>query len=139
MHPGWTAENLTLSRQATIQGTFILAKAKHGAVIAVECIDQLRRYVERFFNPPVTETVWIAREHSKSRRLAGDSLERDAVDIRSASQSRELVASLIRFADKAHRIAQLRNNLVFGTASHFLVEPGGNAYSDKKQECRARC
>ena len=29
MHPDWTAESLTFCTQATIQGAFILAKAKH--------------------------------------------------------------------------------------------------------------
>jgi TetR/AcrR family transcriptional regulator, transcriptional repressor for nem operon len=45
----WTAESLALYTQATIQGAFILAKAKEGAAIAGECIDHLRRYIELLF------------------------------------------------------------------------------------------
>jgi len=45
----WTAESLALYTQATIQGAFILAKAKQGATIAGECIDHLRRYLELLF------------------------------------------------------------------------------------------
>ena len=48
----WTAESLALYTQATIQGAFILAKAKHGREIAAECIDHLRRYLELLFNQP---------------------------------------------------------------------------------------
>jgi TetR/AcrR family transcriptional regulator, transcriptional repressor for nem operon len=49
---GWTAESLALFIQATIQGAFILAKAKHNAAIAADCIDHLRRYIELLFNQP---------------------------------------------------------------------------------------
>jgi len=49
---GWTAESLALYTQATIQGAFILAKAKHGPEIAAACIDHLRRYIELLFNRP---------------------------------------------------------------------------------------
>ena len=52
MHPDWTAESLALYTQASIQGAFILAKAKHGASMAAECIDHLRRYIELLFNQP---------------------------------------------------------------------------------------
>jgi TetR/AcrR family transcriptional regulator, transcriptional repressor for nem operon len=45
----WTAESLALYTQATIQGAFILAKARNGVAIAVECIDHLRRYIELLF------------------------------------------------------------------------------------------
>ena len=48
----WTAESLALYTQATIQGAFILAKAKHTRVVAAECIDHLRRYLELLFNQP---------------------------------------------------------------------------------------
>lgn len=51
MNPDWTAESLALYTQATLQGAFILAKAKHGRQIASECIDHLRRYVELLFKP----------------------------------------------------------------------------------------
>ena len=45
----WTPESLALYTQAVLQGAFILAKAKHGPEIAVECLDHLRRYVEMLF------------------------------------------------------------------------------------------
>jgi TetR/AcrR family transcriptional repressor of nem operon len=45
----WTAESLALFTQATIQGAFILAKAKHGVEIAADCMDHLRRYLELLF------------------------------------------------------------------------------------------
>lgn len=52
MHPNWTAEGLALYTQATIQGAFILAKARHGPEIAAQCIDHLRRYLELLFDQP---------------------------------------------------------------------------------------
>ena len=52
MHPNWTAESLALYTQATIQGSFILAKARHSPEIAAQCIDHLRRYLELLFNQP---------------------------------------------------------------------------------------
>jgi TetR/AcrR family transcriptional repressor of nem operon len=45
----WSAESLGLYTQATIQGAFILAKAKHGPDVAVECLGHLRRYLEMLF------------------------------------------------------------------------------------------
>ncbi len=48
----WTAESLALYTQASIQGAFILAKAKHGPGIAAACIDHLHRYIELLFNQP---------------------------------------------------------------------------------------
>jgi len=48
----WTAESLALYTQAAIQGAFILAKAQHGAAIAGQCIDHLRRYLELLFSQP---------------------------------------------------------------------------------------
>jgi len=53
---GWTAESLALYTQATIQGAFILAKAKHNAAVAAVCIDHLRRYIEMLFHPPRSNT-----------------------------------------------------------------------------------
>jgi TetR/AcrR family transcriptional repressor of nem operon len=52
MHPNWTAESLALYTQASIQGAFILAKAKHSQAIAAECIDHLHRYLELLFAQP---------------------------------------------------------------------------------------
>jgi TetR/AcrR family transcriptional repressor of nem operon len=46
----WTAESLGLYTQAALQGAFILAKAKNGPEIALQCIDHLRRYIELLFN-----------------------------------------------------------------------------------------
>ena len=46
----WTAESLALYTQATIQGAFILAKAKGSPQVAADCIDHLRRYIELLFN-----------------------------------------------------------------------------------------
>ena len=50
MHPDWTAESLALYTQATLQGAFILAKAKHNREVAAATIDHLRRYLELLFN-----------------------------------------------------------------------------------------
>jgi TetR/AcrR family transcriptional repressor of nem operon len=49
---GWTAESLALYTQASIQGAFILAKAKQNPDVAVALIDHLRRYFELLFNQP---------------------------------------------------------------------------------------
>jgi TetR/AcrR family transcriptional repressor of nem operon len=49
---GFTAESLALYTQATIQGAFILAKAKQNAAIAIDCIDHLHRYFELLFANP---------------------------------------------------------------------------------------
>ena len=48
----WTAQSLALYAQATIQGAFILAKAKGGPAVAADCIDHLRRYLELLFAQP---------------------------------------------------------------------------------------
>ncbi|HUN76521.1 MAG TPA: TetR/AcrR family transcriptional regulator [Steroidobacteraceae bacterium] len=45
----WTAESLALHTQAVLQGSFILAKAKGGAAVAIESIEHLRRYIELLF------------------------------------------------------------------------------------------
>ena len=52
MHPDWTAESLALYTQATIQGAFILAKARHSPEFAAAAIAHLRRYIELLFNQP---------------------------------------------------------------------------------------
>lgn len=54
----WTAESLALYTQATIQGAFILAKAKHTRAVAAECIDHLRRYLELLFNQPRSQSCF---------------------------------------------------------------------------------
>jgi TetR/AcrR family transcriptional repressor of nem operon len=48
--PDWTAESLALYAQGTLQGAFILAKAKHNREVAAACIDHLRRYLELLFD-----------------------------------------------------------------------------------------
>jgi len=47
----WSAHSLALFTQAAIQGAFILAKAKHGPQIAVECLDHLQRFIESELTP----------------------------------------------------------------------------------------
>lgn len=51
----WSAEGLGLYTQAVMQGSFILAKAKNGPDIAVECLRHLRRYLEMLFHYPNPE------------------------------------------------------------------------------------
>lgn len=45
----WSAESLGLYTQAVIQGSFILAKARQGPEVAVECLTHLRRHLEMLF------------------------------------------------------------------------------------------
>jgi len=45
----WTAVSLALYTQAVIQGSFILAKARHGPQVAADCLDHLHRYIELLF------------------------------------------------------------------------------------------
>jgi TetR/AcrR family transcriptional repressor of nem operon len=52
IHPDWTAESLAFYTQATLQGAFILAKAKHSRDVAGTCVDHLRRHVELLFSKP---------------------------------------------------------------------------------------
>ena len=51
LSPGWSASSLALYTQATIQGAFILAKAKGDSQVAADCIDHLRRYLELILVP----------------------------------------------------------------------------------------
>jgi TetR/AcrR family transcriptional repressor of nem operon len=55
MVPGWSASSLALYIQSVLQGSFILAKAKHGPAVAADCIDHLRRYLEMLFKSPREE------------------------------------------------------------------------------------
>ena len=55
----WTPESLALHIQAVIQGAFILAKAKGGADVAVQCLDHLRRYLVLLFVIPSLTTPSI--------------------------------------------------------------------------------
>jgi TetR/AcrR family transcriptional repressor of nem operon len=52
MHPDWTAESLALYTQATLQGAFVLAKAKNNRDVAAEIIDHLRVYLKLLFHEP---------------------------------------------------------------------------------------
>lgn len=56
----WDAGGLALYTQAVIQGSFILAKAKHGPEIAAECLDHLKRYIEMLFAEQGKKTVRVA-------------------------------------------------------------------------------
>jgi TetR/AcrR family transcriptional repressor of nem operon len=51
----WSAESLALYTQAVLQGSFVLAKAKGGPEIAIECVQHLRRYIELLFEIPNRE------------------------------------------------------------------------------------
>lgn len=46
----WTAASLALYTQAVIQGAFILAKAKGGPQVAVDCLNHLSCYLKLLFN-----------------------------------------------------------------------------------------
>lgn len=48
-HADWNPESLGLHTQAVLQGAFILAKAKGGPEVAIQCVDHLRRYIELLF------------------------------------------------------------------------------------------
>ena len=63
----WTAQSLALYTQATLQGAFILAKAKGGPEIAVNCVEHLHRYIEMLFPQSDSRRVLNARR-SKARR-----------------------------------------------------------------------
>jgi TetR/AcrR family transcriptional regulator, transcriptional repressor for nem operon len=47
----WDPESMALYTQAVIQGAFVLAKAKDGPEVAVECLTHLRRYLETQLTP----------------------------------------------------------------------------------------
>ncbi len=59
----WSAESLGLFTQAVIQGSFILAKAKHGPEIAADCLGHLRRYLETQFKPNSNPTTTKEHHH----------------------------------------------------------------------------
>ena len=48
----WEPESVGFFTQAVLQGAFILAKAKNGPEIAMECVDHLKRYLDLIFNQP---------------------------------------------------------------------------------------
>jgi TetR/AcrR family transcriptional repressor of nem operon len=45
----FNAQSLALFTQATIQGAFVLAKARHDPAVATDCMAHLRRYIETLF------------------------------------------------------------------------------------------
>jgi len=65
----WSAESLALHIQAVIQGAFILAKARQGPRVAVDCLQHLRRYLETQFTPTKEHKPW--RASRKSPRSSG--------------------------------------------------------------------
>lgn len=48
---GWDPESLGLFTQSVIQGSFVLAKAKHNHAIADECLAHLERYLGQLLDP----------------------------------------------------------------------------------------
>ncbi|WP_433964765.1 TetR family transcriptional regulator C-terminal domain-containing protein [Tunturiibacter gelidiferens] len=64
----WTAQSLALYMQATLQGAFILAKAKGGSEIAAACIDHLHRYIEMLFTQFDPRRVLDDRSSKATRR-----------------------------------------------------------------------
>jgi TetR/AcrR family transcriptional regulator, transcriptional repressor for nem operon len=64
----WTAQSLALYTQATLQGAFILAKAKGGSEIAAACIDHLHRYIEMLFPQSDSRRVFHDRSSKATRR-----------------------------------------------------------------------
>ncbi|MBV8104655.1 MAG: TetR/AcrR family transcriptional regulator [Hyphomicrobiales bacterium] len=48
----WTPQSAALFSQAVLQGGFVLAKAKHGAKVAADCLDHLKRYFEAILGAP---------------------------------------------------------------------------------------
>jgi TetR/AcrR family transcriptional regulator, transcriptional repressor for nem operon len=48
----WGPESVGLFTQAVLQGAFILAKAKNGPEVAMQCVDHLKRYLDLIFNQP---------------------------------------------------------------------------------------
>ena len=53
---GVTPESLARFTQATLQGAYILAKAKNDPGVAIDCIEHLKRYVELLFAPQQERT-----------------------------------------------------------------------------------
>jgi len=51
----WTPQSLGEFIQASLQGAFVLAKAKHGPTVAVECLAHLKRYLQSLFPSPPRE------------------------------------------------------------------------------------
>lgn len=58
----WDSEELALHIQAVLQGSFILAKAKYNADIAVASIGHLRTYLKLLFNQPLQQPSLMAKK-----------------------------------------------------------------------------
>lgn len=67
----WSAESLALFIQATIQGAFILAKARQGPQVAADCLRHLRRYLETQFTRSPTEKDRPCPPGRRSPRSSG--------------------------------------------------------------------
>lgn len=51
-HAPWTPESLGLFIQSVLQGAFVLAKARGGPEVALDCLNHLRRYLATELSPP---------------------------------------------------------------------------------------
>jgi TetR/AcrR family transcriptional regulator, transcriptional repressor for nem operon len=71
----WTAQSLALYTQATLQGAFILAKAKGGPEIAVSCIDHLHRYIEMLFPQSDSRRVCMTEVPQQGDKTVSEGLE----------------------------------------------------------------
>jgi len=58
----FSAESLALYTQAVMQGALILAKAKQGPAVAMDCLDHLRRYTKGLFAPAKPPNMSAANE-----------------------------------------------------------------------------
>jgi TetR/AcrR family transcriptional repressor of nem operon len=68
----WSAESLALYTQATIQGAFILAKARQSTQTAADCIEHLHRYLELLFNRP--RNTGLKSNHHKAEKSAEETV-----------------------------------------------------------------
>lgn len=48
----WSAASLADYTHAVVQGAFVMAKARHNAAVAADCLDHLKRYLEAIFMRP---------------------------------------------------------------------------------------
>jgi TetR/AcrR family transcriptional repressor of nem operon len=74
----WSPESLALFTQATIQGAFILAKAKNGPEVAADCLQHLKRYLETQFRPTRTARKTGGRQGNRRSRLDGKRAAHDS-------------------------------------------------------------
>ena len=69
---GTTAPSLALYTQATIQGAFILAKAKNDPGVAIDMIGHLRRYIALLFQPSAGDRETEVRPAPGRSSASGD-------------------------------------------------------------------